>query len=606
MVMVRKVVFGAWALVITGALVTSAPGAPPTRGGPGHEDVGNSSPASAKADASAAVPASARTRIHELERALADARARIRALESGPEKAKVNAAELTQARAHIQELEARLEKTIEGNLAKGQASAAELDLARDRIKILESSLAEARTRASQQETDLERVRAHIRELESGWNKANEANLAKSNASATELAQAGARLKDLERNLANERTRAGQSEVALAAARVRIQELDAALRKATQPNGGIATSRDQHNGDGEQPGNPGSRSRVEARDWPNDNHLRDLRPVGGVSLTNPGTQYSYVGDVVKLPLKAFDWNGNALWFSATGLPPGLSIEALTGTITGTINCADGWYSVTVSATDTGLHTGASQSFSWSVHHRGGNGGGALPHVSPSVPWWLAGIPIGIAGLVAGVGVARVLSTRPSRATNGQAIQEAPVSLTTLSSKDNGRRADGGRVKDGGGVSGSSAGGDPPNGGSDKTCFDGGKAIGPEEMGAIGGCVIGGAIGSAETWETGDPSAVSEGCEQGEQIGDLAGQVIEAAADAAGVDLEEDIGTVCLTDYSEPDLNTDGNPGPDGPGQSSGSGTGDGSGDGGGSGGGGGYCSEDGSYSSEDDHHEQEAE
>ena len=63
----------------------------------------------------------------------------------------------------------------------------------------------------------------------------------------------------------------------------------------------------------------------------------------------------------------DGDGDALTFSATGLPPGLSINPATGVISGTIDhlaSANGPYSVTVRATDpSGAAT--QQTFSWAV-------------------------------------------------------------------------------------------------------------------------------------------------------------------------------------------------------------------------------------------------
>jgi hypothetical protein len=100
--MFRKVVFGVLALVVIGALVVSVQAAPPVGGGHGHENVRKSS--------SGAELARAFSHIRELERELAQARARIRDLANGLGKAKVNAAELTQARSRIKELEAQLAK----------------------------------------------------------------------------------------------------------------------------------------------------------------------------------------------------------------------------------------------------------------------------------------------------------------------------------------------------------------------------------------------------------------------------------------------------------------------------------------------------------------
>ena len=87
----------------------------------------------------------------------------------------------------------------------------------------------------------------------------------------------------------------------------------------------------------------------------------------VSVTNPGNQSSTVGTAVcTLQISATDSSGKALTYSATGLPPGLSISS-SGSITGTPTTA-GTYSVTVTASS-GTASG-STSFSWTVNPVGG--------------------------------------------------------------------------------------------------------------------------------------------------------------------------------------------------------------------------------------------
>ena len=79
------------------------------------------------------------------------------------------------------------------------------------------------------------------------------------------------------------------------------------------------------------------------------------------------QTSSEGDTISLAVSASDSNPGATpAFTATGLPPGLSIDTGTGAISGTLaagTAASGPYSVTVSAND-GIST-ASQSFTWNV-------------------------------------------------------------------------------------------------------------------------------------------------------------------------------------------------------------------------------------------------
>jgi putative Ig domain-containing protein/IPT/TIG domain-containing protein/VCBS repeat protein/fibronectin type III domain protein len=85
---------------------------------------------------------------------------------------------------------------------------------------------------------------------------------------------------------------------------------------------------------------------------------DRQPIIGV-LANRSTP---VGAVVSLQATAIDPDFDALAYSATGLPPGLTIGAATGLITGTLNTA-GSYSVTVSAADGTLSS--TSSFTWTV-------------------------------------------------------------------------------------------------------------------------------------------------------------------------------------------------------------------------------------------------
>lgn len=80
------------------------------------------------------------------------------------------------------------------------------------------------------------------------------------------------------------------------------------------------------------------------------------------LVNPGTQNSIVGQPGSLQLSASDPKGDPLTYSATGLPPGLTIMASTGYISGMPTTA-GTYSVTATASD-GVLT-ASQTFTWTI-------------------------------------------------------------------------------------------------------------------------------------------------------------------------------------------------------------------------------------------------
>lgn len=81
-----------------------------------------------------------------------------------------------------------------------------------------------------------------------------------------------------------------------------------------------------------------------------------------TLVNPGNRTSPVGQSVTLQLVGSDPESQPLTYSATGLPPGLSLMASTGFISGS-GTTTGTYSVTVSAFD-GVLT-ASQTFTWQI-------------------------------------------------------------------------------------------------------------------------------------------------------------------------------------------------------------------------------------------------
>jgi hypothetical protein len=82
-----------------------------------------------------------------------------------------------------------------------------------------------------------------------------------------------------------------------------------------------------------------------------------------ALVNPGAQDSTLGQADSLQLAGSDPDGDPLTYSATGLPPGLTLMASTGYIAGTPTTA-GTYSVTARASD-GVLT-ASRTFTWTVN------------------------------------------------------------------------------------------------------------------------------------------------------------------------------------------------------------------------------------------------
>ena len=90
------------------------------------------------------------------------------------------------------------------------------------------------------------------------------------------------------------------------------------------------------------------------------------PGGGgdhVTVTDPGNQVTPLSSPVSLQIPATSSGGYPLSYSASGLPPGLSVDNSSGLISGTVSTA-GTYPVTVTATDTQGGYGE-DTFGWTV-------------------------------------------------------------------------------------------------------------------------------------------------------------------------------------------------------------------------------------------------
>jgi hypothetical protein len=98
-------------------------------------------------------------------------------------------------------------------------------------------------------------------------------------------------------------------------------------------------------------------------------LAAFRPAASGSnspptLTQPVNQTSAENAAVSLQLVGNDSDGDALTYSATGLPPVLSVNAATGLISGTLTATSaGTYTVTATVSDGSLTT--SKTFTWTV-------------------------------------------------------------------------------------------------------------------------------------------------------------------------------------------------------------------------------------------------
>jgi YVTN family beta-propeller protein len=88
----------------------------------------------------------------------------------------------------------------------------------------------------------------------------------------------------------------------------------------------------------------------------------VNPATQPVLTDTGNRSSSVGASVSLQLQGSDPNGDALTYSASSLPPGLSLNSSTGLISGQPTTA-GTYSVTLGVSD-GVNS-ASRAMTWTV-------------------------------------------------------------------------------------------------------------------------------------------------------------------------------------------------------------------------------------------------
>jgi endo-1,4-beta-xylanase len=157
----------------------------------------------------------------------------------------------------------------------------------------------------------------------------------------------------------------------------------------------------------------------------------------VTVTNPGAQSGTVGTAANLAISATDsTSGQALSYSATGLPAGLSINSSTGVISGTPTAA-GTSSVTATATD-GTGASGTASFTWTIG--GGGTTGGTCHVTYTPSSWTGGftasVTISNTGTTAINGWTLAFTfpgdQKITSAWNGTATQSgANVSITSLS-------------------------------------------------------------------------------------------------------------------------------------------------------------------------------
>lgn len=105
----------------------------------------------------------------------------------------------------------------------------------------------------------------------------------------------------------------------------------------------------------------------------------------IAVTAPASETSAPGMVIAVPVTASDSGGEPVTWSATGLPAGLWINAITGVIAGTVGSGAGPHTVVVTATDSAGGSG-SATFPWTI------AGNAIMVTAPRTEQSRVGVPV----------------------------------------------------------------------------------------------------------------------------------------------------------------------------------------------------------------------
>ncbi|HEX9365852.1 MAG TPA: chitobiase/beta-hexosaminidase C-terminal domain-containing protein, partial [Vicinamibacterales bacterium] len=128
--------------------------------------------------------------------------------------------------------------------------------------------------------------------------------------------------------------------------------------------------------------------------------------------------------VTLPLSATDPDHDVLTYGATGLPPGLELNPMTGVITGDPEVA-GTYTVTATAKDPTALTSA-QTFTWTITPNAGTL--PAPTISPASGIYTSGVDVTISSIAGGTIRYTLDGTDPAL---DSPVYTSPLSVTTSS-------------------------------------------------------------------------------------------------------------------------------------------------------------------------------
>ena len=103
----------------------------------------------------------------------------------------------------------------------------------------------------------------------------------------------------------------------------------------------------------------------------------------LGLAAPATQSNSAGATVSLTLNSLDGSTTAATYSATGLPSGVSINASTGVVSGSLPAGAATFPVSVTASATGAPS-VTQRFTWYAHGKASFGRLATQHGTVATP------------------------------------------------------------------------------------------------------------------------------------------------------------------------------------------------------------------------------
>ncbi len=123
--------------------------------------------------------------------------------------------------------------------------------------------------------------------------------------------------------------------------------------------------------------------INSKGVPSKSKIIQIKTQGTPVISQPQNQYNLLGSAISLKIEASDPKGEMLFFSASNLPRGLSIDSHTGMISGTVNFKE---TKLVTITVSNGNTKSEASFEWQIYPSGNIAGVSYElYTSKGVAW-----------------------------------------------------------------------------------------------------------------------------------------------------------------------------------------------------------------------------